>query len=122
MRLINGFLHHQLRLLFVGALLGLLLQGCTTPLVDVKVTAGPGCPTDDDGVGLCTTPVSYSSSAAGFYQDPNGPNLPAGTTITCKSGSKKCKAYPGNCSGMNCINRIKNIANNQGDCYCGCPF
>ena len=98
-----------------------ILQGCTTPLVSVKVSSGPGCPTSGDGLGLCNS-MSWTGSADGFYQDPKGPNLPENSGITCRSGSRKCKSYPGDCSGINCISRIKNIADNKGDCYCGCPF
>lgn len=106
----------------LGALLGILLQGCNTPLVSVKVTSGPGCPTDDDGVGACMPPMSYSSYASGFWHDEPQVWLPQNTNIKCRVGSNKCKSYAGNCAGQSCVSRIKNVdANNIGDCYCGCP-
>lgn len=109
--------------MIIAALVLLFLQGCTTPLVSVKVSSGSGCPKDENGLGLCNAGVPWGGgSAAGFYQDTSGPTLPQGTPITCKSGSKKCNGTPGDCYGMNCITRIKNIASNKGDCYCGCPF
>ena len=124
MGLIKGFVREHWRILFVGLFFGVLLQGCQTPLVDVNVALSdtPVCPDDGDGktqVGACRPPMYYSDSAAGFWHDGNG-WLPPTTPIMCKPGSTKCKSYAGICQGQSCISRIKNVSNNQGDCYCGC--
>ena len=127
MQLMKVFIKTHGRILFVGLVFAIMLQGCSEPFIKTNVTVDMGngvekCSAEKTPVGACNSPVSWSGSAAGFYQDNNGPVLPSGTPIKCRSGSNKCHGTPGDCYGMNCINRIKNISSNQGDCYCGCPF
>jgi len=108
--------------LLVGAFV--LMQGCTTPLVDVKVTTCDGETMVDTGKGICNVyPVGgapYTGSAYGFIRTDN--NQPYAANDNC-SGGKKCAAVSGRCdagpkSGYPCVSWV-NPSNMQ--CSCACP-
>ncbi len=126
MQLMKVFIKTHGRILFVGLVFAIMLQGCSEPFIKTNVTVDMG-----NGVEKCSAKKRRWGHATAQFpgqdqqlvaQDNNGPVLPSGTPIKCRSGSNKCHGTPGDCYGMNCINRIKNISSNQGDCYCGCPF
>jgi hypothetical protein len=105
-------------LLLIGAFV--LIQGCNTPLVDVKVTACEGTE-GMDGKGICnpwpsgSTP--YTGSAYGFYIIGTNPAQFYTGTGTC-SGGKKCASSPGRCAnGKTCISQVSTSNMN---CKCDC--
>ena len=111
-----------------GVLLAGLLGGCTTPLIDVKVSVDNTCPTGGSGMrvpidnieaGACITPfISWSGqSAVGFWDSSTSLQIPIGSTLTCASGVK-CRTTPGNCGiGKPCKSWYRP---SNGQCLCDC--
>lgn len=110
-------------MLLSGIVVVLVLQGCTTPLVDVKVSTGEGCggsTTDgDDGKGACyvypsgSTP--YTGPAYGFLQTTD--QLAYKGTGNC-GGGKKCASSSGRCAnGKPCIPWV---TPSDMSCKCAC--
>ena len=100
-----------------------LLQGCSTPLVDVKVnvcgtTSSKDSSDQPDGVGGCNSKPHGGASAAGFYDDITRAWIPAGSPLTCQSGTV-CKAIPGQCAGISCVGHY-NADGVARACKCGC--
>lgn len=95
-------------LVILGIFLVLMLQGCTTPLVNVNVKVGNCAPGERaGGPGLCETVQVISGQVYGG--------------VTCYSGVA-CKnegSYAG-CSGRKKCTTVDQSSNGSGDCVCQC--
>lgn len=95
-------------LVILGIFLVLMLQGCTTPLVNVDVKVGNCAPGERaDGPGLCQTQDVTSGQVYG--------------NVTCQKG-KAC-LYEGStagCSGRKKCTTVDQSSDGSGDCVCQC--
>lgn len=86
--------------MLLSGIVVVVLQGCTTPLVDVKVSMGEGCEgSTTGGPGGCfvypsgSTP--YTGAAYGFMQTTDKTFYTGSGNC---SGGKKCAGSPGRCA------------------------
>jgi hypothetical protein len=114
---------------YVGICLGLLLlvlQGCQTPFIDIKVNAcgeGTNEETTSPGgkqpiIGLCNKKTHGNANVTGFWDDATQSWMPQ-TNKTCMSGTV-CRSPAGTCSGgvQTCINHYNSTTK---ACNCACP-
>jgi hypothetical protein len=104
--------------LLCGLAIFLVLQGCTTPLVDVKVsTCDRAASTDEEGAGACySTGLTPGTQPQKCRQGNQTVPCPGGAT--CTSGTK-CQSNPGSCNFKPC----KTIMALPGSsCYCDCNY
>jgi hypothetical protein len=133
--LINGSTATKL---IVGCLLLIgLLQGCTSPFVDVKVKVD-SCP--PAGTRVVTTPSAPSDEVGACSLGSVIPNdtpahqipawhvtlnryIEASDNLKCKSTSvmKRCQSSPGTCYGQACKTKFYPNGTGTGHCYCQCP-
>ena len=113
--------------LVAGIGLLLLLQGCTTPLVDVKVTTcGKGEMNASDGVGACNVVNPYSgpipthppSVSGTICKDSSGATITCPTGAQCASGSKCNDQSPGTLNRKTCVTYWVQTSGTNGNCYC----
>lgn len=108
-------------MLLSGIVVVLVLQGCTTPLVDVKVSMGEGCERSTlDGKGACI-PIDASGQSAQNFLIANN-HVPTTLKVTdaaimCPAGSTKCAGLPGRCGTKPCKSWWDQTLNT---CYCDC--
>lgn len=125
MRSLNESIKAGWPLLLSGIVLVLVLQGCTTPLVDVQVTTcAQGNATDDeDGKGACYAQAVPPQIAPGKCKNSSGQFVACPGGAMCTSGTR-CQNNPGSCNRKTCrtILQLPAGGGTSGNCYCDCNY
>lgn len=126
MRPMTEFMKTGWPMLLSGIVVALVLQGCTTPLVDVKVsTCAQENATDEEGKGACNVEGVTASIAPEKCKNSSGQTVACPGGAMCTSGTK-CKSSPGTgCPRYKTCKTILQLpagGGTSGNCYCSCDY
>ena len=123
MPLLNELMKTWWPMLLSGIVVVLVLYGCSTPLVDVKVVTCGQDTTSDDGKGQCTpeTITAGMGTVQPAVCKQNNQTVPCGSN-TCAVGTTRCKpSNPG--AGCPRTKLCKTMLQLPGStCYCDCNY